>query len=159
MRRLFWIPLLALVGIASAAYTESAAPSLNAERAKQVVTQTRRQFIEANMEIPDAQKDAFWTIYKAYEDELAPVAQQTGQLSQEYTTDYTTLTNAQVMEMMKGSSASNKKAIDLRYKYAEQIGKKVGPKLGARFFQLDDYYTTATRLARLDNIGFVGDQK
>ena len=65
----------------------------------------------------------------------------------------------QVMQMMKGSSASNKKAIDLRYKYAEQIGKKVGPKVGARFFQLDDYYSTATRLSRLDNIGFVGDQK
>ena len=134
MRRLFWIPLLALVGIASTALAQDTSPKLNVDRAKQVLTQTRRQFMEANMDLSPAQKDAFWTIYNAYEEELGPLSQQASQLGQEYKTDYTTLTNAQVMEMMKGSSASNKKAIDLRYKAAEQMGKKVGPKIGARFF-------------------------
>ena len=138
MRRLFWIPLLALVGIASTAQAQSTSPNLNVERAKQVLTQTRRQFIEANIDVSPAQKDAFWTIYNAYEEELAPVALQTNQRGQEYATDYTTLTNVQVTEMMKGSSANIKKAIDLRYKYAEQMGKKIDPKVGARFFQLDD---------------------
>jgi len=160
MRRLIWIPLLALVGMTTAAYPQSTAPSsLNAERAKQVLTQTRRQFMEANIDLSPTQKDAFWTIYTAYEAELGPVAQETGQRAQVYSTNYTTLTNSEAKQMMKDSSADNKRAIDLRYKYAEQIGKKVDPKIGARFFQLDDYYTTTVRLAKLENIGFIGDQK
>ena len=159
MRRLFLIPLLSLVGLAPMAYAQSTEPSLNVNRAKQALAQTRRQFVESGMELSDTQKDAFWTIFNAYEADLASVAQETNLRAQEYRTEFTTLTNAKAAQMMKESSANNKKAIDLRYKYADQMSKKFGPKVGARFYQLDDYYTTARRLNALDNASFVGDPK
>ena len=156
MKRLFWISLLLIVGVAPIAHTQDTTASLNADRAKQVLTTARRDIFEATMGLTDAQKDPFWNIYNEYEKDRAPVTEKTLQLVQQYTADFSTLTNEQLMKMMKDSSSNAKKQIDLRTKYAEQMCKKVDPKVGVRFFQIDDYITTAVRLDVLDNIPFVG---
>jgi hypothetical protein len=161
MRRLIWIPILALGCLVSRAYTQDTTvvlePSLNADRAKQVLTMARRDIFELNMELTDAQKDPFWSVYNQYEKDRAEVTGKTIQLVREYSANYSTLTNDQTMKLMRESAANSKKQIDLRAKYAEQIAKKVDPKVGARFVQIDDYITTATRLDVLDAIPFVGD--
>ena len=63
------------------------------------------------------------------------------------------------MQMLKEVTSNSKKAIDLRAKYSEQICKKVDPKVGTRFYEIDDYVTTAARLDVLDNIPFIGDKE
>jgi hypothetical protein len=156
MKRPFWIPLLALLGVAQMAHTQSTSPSLNTDRARQVLSTARRDIIEATMDLTDAQKDSFWTIYDQYEKERAPSSERQIQLIQTYTTDFSTLTNDQMMKMVKEASSNQKRQIDLRTKYAEQMAKKVDPKVGARFYQIDDYITTAVRMDVLDNIPFVG---
>ena len=45
----------------------------------------------------------------------------------------------------------------LRQKYAAAISKKLGGRIGARFYQIDDYLSTGTRLELLNRIPFVGD--
>ena len=161
MKRLMWISVLALGCIVSRAYTQDTTivvePTLNADRAKQVLTMARRDIFENNMELTDAQKDGFWSIYNQFEKDREAVTAKSLQLLRDYANNYSTLTNDQTMKMVKESASNNKKQIDLRVKYAEQIGKKVDPKVGARFYQIDDYITTAARLDVLDNIPFIGD--
>jgi hypothetical protein len=160
MRRLIWIPVLALGCLVSRAYTQDtttgAGHSINAERANQALTTARRTLFENNIELTDAQKDPFWTIYSQFEKERSEVTGKTLQLVQTYATNYSTLTNDQLMQMLKEVTANSKKQIDLRAKYADQIAKKVDPKIGTRFYQIDDYLSTAARLDVLDHIPFVG---
>jgi hypothetical protein len=157
MKRLIWFSLLALVSLAPMAYTQEGSQSLNVERARQVLSGARRDIVEAAIDLTDTQKDPFWNIYNQYEKDRAPLTDRTVQLIRDYATNYSTLTNDQIMKMVKESSANQKRAIDLRTKYAEQMAKKVDPKVGARFYQVDDYITTAARLDVLDNIPFIGD--
>jgi hypothetical protein len=159
MHRLITILVLALVGIVPVAYTQGASSSanLNTERAKQVLTTARRDIVELAMDLTPEQKDPFWSIYNEYEKERGPLTERTLRLVQDYTANFTTHTNDQLLKFMKEARDTNKKQIDLRYKYAEQMAKKVDPKIGVRFYEIDDYITTAARLDVLDNIPFVGE--
>ena len=160
MRRLVWIPILALACLVSRAYTQDTAPAgggtINVERANQALTMARRTLFENNITLTDAQKDPFWSIYTEFEKERGAVTGKTLQLVQTYAANFSTLTNDQLMQMLKEVTANSKKQIDLRAKYADQIAKKVDPKIGVRFYQIDDYLTTASRLDVLDHIPFVG---
>jgi hypothetical protein len=159
MNRLSYVLLLALVSIVPVAYTQGSTsePSLNTEKAKQVLTKARRDIFEETMGLTPEQKDGFWAIYNDYERDRMPVTEETIRILQAYTNNFSTLTNDQLMKLMKEASQNNKKMIDLRYKYAEQMGKKVDPKVAVRFYEIDDYISTATRLDVLDNIPFVGE--
>jgi hypothetical protein len=162
MRRLIWIPVLALGCLVSRAYTQdktAGEPSINAERATQLLTQARRTLFERNIPLTDAQKDPFWSIYNQFEKEREAVTGKTLQLVQTYAANYSTLTDDQLMQMLKEVTANSKKQIDLRAKYSDQVAKKIDPKTGARFYQIDDYISTAARLDVLDNIPFVSNKE
>jgi hypothetical protein len=158
MHRLISVLVLALVGIVPVAYTQGTPSdvSLNTERAKQVLTSARRDIVELAMDLTPEQKEPFWSIYNEYEKERAPLTERTFKLIQDYTANFSTLTNDNLMKMMKEARDNNKRSIDLRYKYAEQMAKKVDPKVGVRFYEIDDYISTAARLDVLDSIPFVG---
>jgi hypothetical protein len=156
MNRLIYVLLLAVVGIVPVAYTQTSS-SLNVERAKQVLTTARRDIFEATMDLTAEQKDGFWTLYNEFEKERTPVTERTLEIVKEYVNNFSTLTDDQLMKIMKDATQNNKKQIDLRYKYAEKMAKNksLGPKVGLRFYEIDDYITTAARLDVLDSIPFV----
>jgi hypothetical protein len=157
------IALFAIACVAAAAYTQDTtiivSPSLNTEEAKQILSMARRDVFQDEMNLTDQEKDAFWNIYAGYEKDRAALIDKQIQLLQEYSTDYSTITDEQAMRMVKQSADLQKKSIDLRAKYADQIGKKVNGKKGARFYQIDDYIATAVRLDVLDNIDFIGKKQ
>ena len=163
MKRWIWIPILALGCLVSRAYTQNTTVvvehTINAERANQLLTMARRDVFEKNIELTDTQKDSFWTVFNQFETERSAVTGKNLQLVQTYAANFSTLTNDQLMQMLKEVTANSKKQIDLRAKYADQIAKKVDPKIGARFYQIDDYLTTAGRLDVMNNLPLVGEKQ
>jgi hypothetical protein len=109
--------------------------------------------------LDDPQKDMFWNIYADYDRQRAEVTGQTLRLLRDYVTSYETLTNEQAAKMMDEAARIADKQVKLRRKYAHEISKKLGGRVGARFYQIDDYLSTAARLELLDQIPFVGDQQ
>jgi hypothetical protein len=156
MKRTFWVLLLALVVVAPAALAADPAPSVNAQRIAEVLSSARRDVIEQAMGLTMEQKDAFWAIYNAYEAERLPLTQQALQMVENYVTNFTTMPKEEIVKMMSASSTNQKKIVDVRTKYAGQMAKKIGPDVGVRFYQIDDYLSTAARLDVLDDIPFVG---
>jgi hypothetical protein len=102
------------------------------------------------------QKDAFWSIYNEYEKERLPLTQEALQMVENYVKNFTTMPKEEIVKMMNASSANQKKIVDVRTKYAGEMAKKIGPEVGVRFYQIDDYLSTAARLDVLDDIPFVG---
>jgi hypothetical protein len=148
------IALFAIACVAAPAYAQG-----TTERATQTLSKARRDVFEQAMNLTDQEKDAFWNIYSNFERERAGLIDKTFQLLQEYATHYSTITDEQAMKTVKQTGDLQKKTIELRTKYADQIAKKVSGKQGARFFQIDDYLSSAVRLNWLDKIDFIGQMQ
>jgi len=156
MKRMISAFLLALVIAVPAVLAADPAPTLNSQRAAEVLSSARRDVVEQAMGLTMEQKDAFWTIYNAYEKERTALSQQALQMVENYVANFTTMPKEEMVKMMTASSANQKKIVDVRTKYASEMAKKIAPEVGVRFYQIDDYLTTAARLDVLDDIPFIG---
>ena len=156
MKRTVWVFLLVLAVAVPVALAADPAPSLNSQRAAEVLSSARRDVIEQAMGLTMEQKDAFWSIYNEYEKERLPLTQEALQMVENYVKNFTTMPKEEIVKMMNASSANQKKIVDVRTKYAGEMAKKIGPEVGVRFYQIDDYLSTAARLDVLDDIPFVG---
>jgi hypothetical protein len=132
-------------------------PDVNLERARQILTMARRDVFQHAMALNDPQKEAFWNTYADYDKQRALLTDQATQLLREYATEFDTLTNEQAVKMMSEAADMSRKQIDLRRKCADQISKKLGGRVGARFYQLDDYMDTVLKLDLLDDVPVVPD--
>jgi hypothetical protein len=148
--------VLALAVAVPAVRAADPAPTLNSQRAAEVLSSARRDVVEQAMGLTMEQKDAFWTIYNQYEKEPTVLSQQALQMVENYVTNFTTMPKEDMVKMMTASSVNQKKIVDVRTKYASEMAKKLGPEVGVRFYQIDDYLTTAARLDVLDDIPFIG---
>jgi hypothetical protein len=160
MRHRIWITLFAVPCLVSPAVAQDqrspTGPSLT--RGQILLTLDRRDVFQKAMRLEDPQKDTFWNIYAEYDRRRTKLIDQTVDLLSDYATNFDTLTNEQATKMTHEAAKILEKQVELRRKYADEISQKLGGRVGARFFQIDDYLSTGVRLAVLSRIPFVGDQ-
>jgi hypothetical protein len=161
MRHRIWIALLSLTCLVPQAHASDTPnpPGPTLAHAQYLLTLARRDVFQNTMGLSDEQKDTFWNIYSDYDQQRALLTDQTVQLLRSYATNYDTLTNEQAKKMLDEAAGIAQNQVKLRRKYADQISKKLGGRVGARFYQIDDYLNTAGRLQVLDQLPFVGDQQ
>ena len=161
MRQRIWIALFAVTCLASQARARdhSTPPGPSLAHAQFLLTQARRDVFQNSMGLNDQQKDTFWNIFTDYDQQRASITDQTAQLLRRYAITYDTMTDEQATKMMDEAAGIAEKQVKLRRKYADQIRKKLGGRVAARFYQIDDLLSTAVRLEVLDQIPFVGDPK
>jgi hypothetical protein len=161
MKHRIWITLFAVACLVSQAHASDTPnpPGPTLAHAQYMLTLARRVVFENTMGLNDDQKDTFWNIYADYDQQRAILTDQSVQLLRSYATNYDTLTNEQATKMMDEAARIADKQVKLRRKYADRISKKLGGRLGARFYQIDDYLNTGARLQTLDHLPFVGDQQ
>ena len=70
---------------------------------------------------------------------------------------YATLTNDDILKIVKQSGENQRADLALRQKYFHIYSKKLDPIAAARFLQLDDIVGMVTRLAILGNLPLIGD--
>jgi hypothetical protein len=161
MRQSIWIALIAVTCLVSQAIAQDhpnpSGQSLT--RAQIELTTARRDIFQKAMRLEDQQKDTFWNIYGEYDRQRSKLIDRTVDLLNDYVTSYDTLTNEQATKMMHEAATLLEKQVKLRLKYADEISQKLGGRVGARFFQIDDFMSTEVRLDVLSHIPFVGDQQ
>jgi hypothetical protein len=101
--------------------------------------------------------EAFWTLYDQYETERKELGLNRLDLINEYATNYNTLSNEKMDElvtrMIKQKSSTDK----LVNKYYKKIKSASGSKVAAQFFQIENYFISAIRLSIYENIPFIGE--
>ena len=159
MRQRIWIAFVVMMSLVSQAHAQdnSTPPGPSLARAHLLLTQARRDVFQSSMGLNDQQKDTFWNIFTDYDQQRASITDQTAQLLRRYAITYDTMTDEQAAKMMDEAAGIAEKQVRLRRKYADQIRKKLGGRVAARFYQIDDLLSTAVRLEVLDQIPFVGD--
>jgi hypothetical protein len=156
MSRRIWLP--ALVGVLAAgrlgAQTVSVS-NLDESTYRYAVTEERRNIFAANLALDPAERERFWKIYDEYVKEREPLEKERFSLLQRFAQSYEAMSDDQAMALALVSGRLQVTDVQLRLKYAETLRKKMSGRVAARFFQIDDYVTTATRMNTLSRIPLV----
>ena len=97
----------------------------------------RKQIVAANLELTDAEAQAFWPIYDRYTAELATTLDKKYALIQSYQQNYSSMTDAQAAGYIKGRAQVEAAVTQLRLKYFPMFQKAISGKSAALFYQID----------------------
>jgi hypothetical protein len=132
-------------------------PNLDTDKLQYILSTERKQVFERNMTLDEQQSEVFWGVYHRYEKEKEQLEANRLRLLGTYIEKYSSLTNDDVMKIVKQSGENQRADIALRQKYFHIYSKKLDPIAAARFLQLDDIVGMVTRLAILGNLPLIGD--
>lgn len=135
-------------------------PVISPEMIKYAVSAERRMVFEAALEdllVDSAVAASFWEIYAGYEAEKSEVAMKRLEVVGEYVKNFTTMSDTKVKELLKSSYKVQSQELSLRKKYAGKLTKKVNATVAGRFWQVDDFISSAVKLSLLANAPLLGE--
>ena len=100
---------------------------------------------------------AFWTLYDQYETERKAIGQKRIALIEKYAEKYLELDDVSTDELLNESIAINNQSSKLIQKYVKSIKKVAGAKVAAQFYQLENYFRSATNVALMEQMPFIGE--
>ena len=151
-----WLPVLVTVLAAGRLAAQTIAVA-NPDEAtyRHVVTEERRNIFAANVALGPEERERFWKIYDEYVKEREPIEKERFALLQRLAQTGATISDDQAMALALASGRLQIADVQLRLKYAETIRKKMSGRVATRFFQIDDYVTTALRMNSLSGVPLV----
>lgn len=156
MARRTWLSALVAVLAAGRLAAQSVSVSnLDEPTYLHAVTEERRNIFAANLALGPDDRERFWKIYDDYAEERGPVDKERFALLQRYAQSYASMSDDQAMAIVLVLGRLQISEVQLRLKYAEIVRKKMSGRVAARFFQVDDYVTTALRMNSLSNVPLV----
>ena len=132
-------------------------PNLDTDKLQYILSTERKEVFERNMNLDEQQSEVFWGVYHRYEKEKDQLEAKRLRLLGTYIEKFSSLTNDDVMKIIKQSSENQQADLALRKKYFHIYSKKLDPIAAGRFMQLDDIVGMVTRLAILGNLPLIGD--
>src|SRR6476659_10647389 len=132
-------------------------PNLDTEKLQYILSTERKSVFERNMNLNEQQSEVFWGVYHRYEKEKEQLEAKRLRLLGTYIEKYDSLSNDDVMKIVKQSGENQQADLALRQKYFQIYSKKLNPMAAARFMQLDDIVGMVTRLAILGNVPLIGE--
>jgi hypothetical protein len=98
----------------------------------------KKAMVAVNLGLEDAEAKAFWPVYDRYESDLASVSDRMAVLVEDYTVNFTTMSDDQAAKIVKDFLALERERADVREKYLKDFsGALPGRKL-ARFYQIEN---------------------
>ncbi|HYN03125.1 MAG TPA: hypothetical protein VE359_11815 [Vicinamibacteria bacterium] len=137
------LAVLALVLAAGAARTQTVKETLEVTR--QAIESQRRVLVSGALPLTDAEADAFWPLYDAYEKERRPFDEQASRLVADFLAAAATLTDAQAQAMLDKALKVDESRLRVRREFLERMAKAIPPRKVARFYQIDSKLDAAVR--------------
>ena len=140
-------------GAQASSMPELSKDSVDMAKLQKSLSSKRRELVAAAMGgLTADQMQTFWAIYGDFEKERDAVMAARLGLLKNYTDNFATLADADIVKMVDESAQIQKQTLDVRMKYFGIINQKLGAKAAGRFVHVDDYLSTIFRLAMLDNM-------
>lgn len=89
------------------------------------------------MGFTEAEGAAFWPIYREYEAEMAPLADERVDLIEQYIRDYAKVTDPAADKMARQALALEARRQAVKAKYYDRVAKATSPTLALRFLQVE----------------------
>jgi hypothetical protein len=155
MPRTFWLPVVSILAAAPILGQTITTSKLDEATFHYAVTEERRSIVAANLALGPEERERFWPIYDDYSKERAALEKERFALLQRYAQTFTDMSDDQAMALVLASARLQVADVQLRLKYAEVLRRKMSGRVAARFFQIDDYVTTAMRMNSLAGVPLV----
>lgn len=126
-----------LVAVALMLSGAAQAQSQYEELLRQDLRTMKTAIVTEAMMLTEEQGEAFWPIYRDYDNELAKHWDSRLALIQSYAEKFESMDDATADQLMKEAMKLRSQRMDLRNKYYKKMKKEVGAILAARFSQID----------------------
>jgi len=112
----------------------------------------KKAVVAANMNLTDAESKTFWPVYDEYQQGLRKINEKMATVIVEYAKNFSTLTDDQASELLKGYLVAEKERLALKKKFLKKF-KKVLPMIKvARYYQVEHTIETIVRYQLVQQI-------
>ena len=131
------------LALAGAAAPQTVKDSLEASR--QATESQRRILVSGALPLTEAEANAFWPLYDAYEKERRPLDERANTLLADFLARAGTMTDGQAKAMVDEELSLEESRLKVRRTYFDRMTKAIPGRKVARFFQIDNKLDTAVR--------------
>ena len=115
------------------------------EVTRQAVEGQRRILVAGALPLTDAEADAFWPLYDAYEKERRPLDERANKVVADFLAGAGSLTDAQAKAMVEEALKVDEERLRVRRSYLGRMVKAIPPRKLARFYQIDNKLDSVVR--------------
>jgi hypothetical protein len=133
--------VLCLVAAAAPAQTVKETLEVN----RQAIESQRRALVSGALPLTEAEADAFWPLYDAYEKERRPLDERANKLVADFLAGAASLTDAQATGMVKEALDIEEGRLRVRRTWLGRMAKAIPPRKLARFYQIDNKLDAVVR--------------
>lgn len=135
MKRFVAILAFATLALASTSLAQTVQDDV--ELIRSVVQTERKAVVAKNMELSEAESEAFWPVYNEYEQAMRKVNDKRVELIRKLAAEYQTLTDEQAEALLQESFDFQNERVKVRRNFRKKFGKVLAGKRVARFYQID----------------------
>lgn len=117
----------------------------------------KKELVAEFMKFSEEEATRFWPIYEEYEAERTKLGNKRVELLKKYASQYQTITDDQVDDLISDVFDLQEDIISLREKYYGKVKEKLNARRAAGFVQIEEFLENVIRLAIQANIPFFGN--
>jgi len=131
--------VLATAGaLALPALAQGSAPEKYLELLRGDIRNAKVEILTEALDLPQAQADAFWPIYREYDTELSALGDRRVSMVKRFAEKYGTMTDVDAAAFGKDWFALQRDRLKLREKYHAKVAKATSSLVAARFIQVEN---------------------
>lgn len=115
----------------------------------------KEALVRETMQLSPDKADAFWSVYRQYEEERRALSRDRLAIIAEYVDKFETISDADAMQLAQRTIKADAALSKLHSKYLKRFAKATTPTDAAKFLQLDRHIHSAVRLMISDNLPFL----
>ncbi len=128
------VPVI-LLGSAAPSHAQSAADEI--ELVRSIVQTGRKVVVAKNMQLTDAESEAFWPVYNEFETAVRAVNDKRVKILSELARDFDTLSDEQAVDLLQQSFKFQQERVKVRKSFIRKFKKVLSGKRLTRFYQID----------------------
>jgi hypothetical protein len=126
---------VALVATAAPSFAQSATDEI--ELIRVIIEAERKVVVATNMNLSDAESEAFWPVYNEFETAVRSVNDKRLKILIELSRNFETLTDEQAIDLLEEHFKFQQERVKVRKSYMKKFKKVLSGKQLARFYQID----------------------
>ena len=157
MKKLLWIIVCAVALLAAPAYAQSTSADMDMQILRDKLKADKKVIVASNMQLTDAEANAFWPIYDAYQNDLKAINARLGNGILAYADAYKAgpITDEAAKKFLDEAIAIDDAEAKLRKDYAAKLTAAIPAAKAARYLQIESKIRAAVRYELAANIPLV----
>jgi hypothetical protein len=143
LKKTYPLVVVAFVCLSAAAAGQTVTDTLEVSR--QAVESQRRILVAGALPLTEAEADAFWPLFDAYEKERRPLDERANNLVADFFARAANLTDAQAKAMVEEALEVEEGRLRVRRTYLSRMAKAIPARKLARFYQIDNKLDSVVR--------------